>query len=64
MNRKINVNCPYCGHSVPMLVTDDYFQKTVETCDSEEGGCGLDFVARVDIRLDTTVKRIEGEGDK
>ena len=61
MKRKIGTVCPYCGKANTVLVEDDYWQKTVVTCDEEEGGCGKDFVARIEVSFNVKELKIEEE---
>ena len=67
MARKAYVRCPYCGCSAVVEVEDGYHQRTVVTCDIEEGseaGCGRDFVADITVKVDAYTLKIEGEEDK
>ena len=61
MNRKVGTVCPYCEHGNLILVEDDYSQKTVATCDDEDGGCGKDFVVAVNVSISVKEFKIEGE---
>lgn len=61
MNRYAHVACPYCGCDVRVHVEDDLRQRTVVTCDKEDGGCDRDFVASVFVRIEVKALKIEGE---
>lgn len=52
---------PYCGHGNLVLVEDSFHQRTVVTCDEEEGGCCKDFVANVSVSVTVKELKIEGE---
>lgn len=64
MNRNVKVTCPYCGQEVTVQVTEDFHQKTVVTCDVEDGGCDRDFVVDVWVSIDAKALKIEGEEQK
>lgn len=63
MNRRVGTVCPYCGRGNFVFVEDSYHQRTVVTCDEEEGGCGKDFVADVSVSIAVKELKIEGEED-
>lgn len=64
MNRSVTVLCPYCGHKVRVDIEDDIHQKTVATCDMEDGGCDRDFVVDAWVSIDAKALKIEGEDKK
>ena len=61
MNRGGGAVYPYCGHGNLVLVEDSFHQRTVVTCDEEEGGCCKDFVANVSVSVTVKELKIEGE---
>lgn len=61
MDRNVTVCCPYCGCEAKVKVTEDFFQKTVVTCDIMDGGCDRDFVVDIRVSIDAKALKIEGE---
>lgn len=48
---KLEVKCPYCGHSCKMWLTGER-RPLIMLCDSEEGGCDREFAANVSVRYE------------
>lgn len=61
MNRIVFVKCPYCGHENNLFVKDDLRQRTIECCDSEDGGCDRNFAVYINVSIVAKGLKIEGE---
>lgn len=44
---RVFVDCPMCGHKNTVNIETSFFRDFLRTCDSDDGGCGEDFVCRV-----------------
>lgn len=60
----IEAVCPYCGKKNAVIKEGFDNQTEVYRCDTEIGGCDLDFVVRLSVHINTFTARIEGEIDK
>jgi len=57
---RANVICPYCGYESSFMAESTWGRK-LHNCDVEIGGCEGDFVVEYFTKLETTIKRVEGE---
>ena len=62
MNRRVKVNCPYCGNENVSNISNEYGGKQIVICNLENGGCDRAFVADIHVSITATVLRIEGQG--
>ena len=61
MERYVHTTCPYCGKEAKVKAEDNYGEKKVVLCDSEEGGCDKYFVADITVFFNVHPLKIEGE---
>ena len=62
---RTHVECPYCGTqntvAFPRDLPPNYQHRSVETCETENGGCDRDFVFKINLKPEIQVQKIEGE---
>jgi transcription elongation factor Elf1 len=63
MKLKIEFKCPYCRHLNEISLNfDESYKKLLAYCYMEEGGCDGEVVLNCQVKIDTEVRKIEGEG--
>lgn len=60
----IQAICPYCGKKNAVIKNGFDNQSEVYRCDTEIGGCDLDFVVRLSVNINAFTSRIDGEIEK
>lgn len=60
----IQATCPYCGNKNAVIKEGFDNQTEVYRCDTEIGGCDLDFVVRLSVNINAFTARIDGEIEK
>ncbi len=60
----LETTCPYCSRTNRAMIDNTLIhdtQKQIINCNKYNGGCGKDYVARVDVNVITKSFKIEGE---